>query len=131
MIRFSLISFHPIKNVGLGILLAFLMYKPNPIISPQSVGNTFKPVYILFHRKYFIDEFYEGVVVKRLYYNGIALLSDWFDRNIVDRTVNVLGWLGANFGSLIRQLQTGQMQMYATATSIGIIVIAAIFIFGK
>jgi hypothetical protein len=39
--------------------------------------------------------------------------------------------MGANFGGLLRQLQTGQMQMYATATSIGIIVIAAIFIFGK
>jgi len=31
---------------------------------------------------------------------------------------------------LIRQFQNGQMQMYATVTSIGIIVITAIFIFG-
>ena len=115
----------------LGILLAFLMYKPNPLISPQSVGSAFKPMYILFHRKYFFDEFYEGILVKRLYYSGIAFLSDWLDRNIVDRTVNILGWVGANFGGLLRQLQTGQMQMYATVTSIGIIVIAAIFIFGK
>ena len=107
------------------------MYKPNPLISPQSVGSAFKPMYILFHRKYFFDEFYEGILVKRLYYSGIAFLSDWLDRNIVDRTVNILGWVGANFGGLLRQLQTGQMQMYATVTSIGIIVIAAIFIFGK
>ncbi len=60
----------------------------------------------------------------------MALASDWTDKNIVDRAVNVVGWTGANFGGLIRQFQNGQMQMYATVTSIGIIVIAAIFIFG-
>ena len=60
----------------------------------------------------------------------MALASDWTDKNIVDRAVNIVGWTCANFGVLIRKFQNGQMQMYATVTSIGIIVIAAIFIFG-
>ncbi len=115
----------------LGILLAFLMYKPNPSISPSALGDAFKPLYILLHRKYYFDELYERVLVKRIYYRGIALVSDIFDREFVDRIANTIGWLGANFGSVLRQIQNGQLQTYATATSIGIIVIAAILIFGN
>ena len=113
-----------------GIALAIAMYKPKPLISPESIGNALKPIHTLLYRKYNFDELYEGIFVRQIYYRGLALASDWTDRNIVDRVVNIVGWIGANFGGLIRQFQNGQMQMYATVTSIGIIVITAIFIFG-
>jgi len=113
-----------------GIVLAIAMYKPKPLISPESIGNALKPIHTLLYRKYYFDELYEGIFVRQIYYRGLALASDWTDRNIVDRAVNIVGWTGANFGGLIRQFQNGQMQMYATVTSIGIIVITAIFIFG-
>ena len=113
-----------------GIVLAIAMYKPKPLISPESIGKTLRPVHTLLYRKYYFDELYEGIFVRQIYYRGLALASDWTDRNIVDRAVNIVGWTGANFGGLIRQFQNGQMQMYATVTSIGIIVITAIFIFG-
>ena len=113
-----------------GIALAIAMYKPKPIISAESIGKTLKPLHTILYKKYYFDELYEGVFVRQIYYRGIALASDWSDRNIVDRIVNIVGWLGANFGGLIRQFQNGQIQMYATVTSIGIIVIAAMFIFG-
>lgn len=115
----------------LGILLAFLMYKPTPSISPSALGDFFKPLYILLHRKYYFDELYEGILVKRIYYGGVALVSDILDREFVDRIANTVGWLGANFGGALRQIQNGQLQTYATATSIGIIVIAAMLIFGN
>ena len=114
----------------LGILLAWAMYKRNPYLSPATMGRVAGPIYTLFLNKYYVDEVYEKFITGRIYYRGIALISDWIDRNIVDRTVNIIGWLGANFGSLIRELQTGQTQMYATVTSVGIIIIAAVYIFG-
>jgi NADH-quinone oxidoreductase subunit L len=114
----------------LGILLAWAMYKQNPYLSPATMGRVSGPIYTLFLNKYYVDEVYEKIITGRIYYGGIALISDWIDRNIVDRTVNIIGWLGANFGSLIRELQTGQTQMYATVTSVGIIIIAAVYIFG-
>ncbi|HJO59818.1 MAG TPA: hypothetical protein QF838_03645, partial [SAR202 cluster bacterium] len=114
----------------LGILLAWAMYKRNPYLSPATMGRVSGPIYTLFLNKYYVDEAYEKFITGRIYYRGIALIFDWIDRNIVDRTVNIIGWLGANFGSLIRELQTGQTQMYATVTSVGIIIIAAVYIFG-
>ena len=114
----------------LGILLAWAMYKRNPYLAPSTLGRVSGPIYTLLLNKYYFDEAYERFITGKIYYRGIAQISDWIDRNIVDRIVNIVGWLGANFGSLIRELQTGQTQMYATVTSAGIIIIAAIYIFG-
>ena len=105
------------------------MYKTNPLIYPETVGRTFRPIHILLSKKYYLDELYEDLITTKLYYARIANISDWLDRNIVDSTVNVVGWLGANVGGALRQLQNGQTQMYATATSLGIIIISIIFIF--
>ena len=114
----------------LGILLAWAMYKRNPYLAPSTLGRVSGPIYTLLLNKYYFDEAYERFITGKIYYRGIAQIFDWIDRNIVDRIVNIVGWLGANFGSLIRELQTGQTQMYATVTSVGIIIIAAIYIFG-
>ena len=114
----------------LGILLAWAMYKRNPYLAPSTLGRVSGPIYTLLLNKYYFDEAYERFITGKIYYRGIAQTSDWIDRNIVDRIVNIMGWLGANFGSLMRELQTGQTQMYATVTSVGIIIIAAIYIFG-
>ena len=114
----------------LGILLAWAMYKRNPYLAPSTLGRVSGPIYTLLLNKYYFDEAYERFITGKIYYRGIAQISDWIDRNIVDRIVNIVGWLGANFGSLIRELQSGQTQMYATVTSVGIIIIAAIYIFG-
>jgi NADH-quinone oxidoreductase subunit L len=114
-----------------GAALAIVMYKAKPLVSPKSVGNLFSPIYTLLLRKYYIDELYEDLVVGKVYYQGIAQISDWFDRNIVDRIAELIGWIGAHFGVLLRQFQNGQTQMYATATSIGLIIIMLIYMFGN
>ena len=112
-----------------GIIMAVLMYKPNPVISAETVGKIFHPIHTLLAKKYYLDELYEDLITTKLYYARIAKISDWLDKNIVDSTANVIGWLGANMGGALRQLQNGQMQTYATATSLGIIILSIIFIF--
>ena len=104
------------------------MYKPNPGISPQSVGNIFQPIHNVLYRKYYVDELYEDLLVRKLYYGWIARILDWTDKNIVDRTASIIGWIGANTGTLLRQFQNGQTQTYATVSSIGIIVIIVVYL---
>ena len=115
--------------IGLtGIILAFFMYKPNPRISPQSVGEMFKPMHTVLYKKYYMDELYEDFLIRKLYYGWIAHILDWTDRNIVDRTAGFIGWIGANTGTLLRQFQNGQTQTYATVSSIGLIVIIVVYL---
>ena len=111
-----------------GIITAYAMYKAK-VISPEAVGAAFKPLYVLFYRKYFMDELYEDIIVRGFFYGGIARVLDWFDRNVVDNLARASGWLGANSGGAIRQLQTGQMQSYGMAISVGILIIFGIFLF--
>jgi NADH:ubiquinone oxidoreductase subunit 5 (subunit L)/multisubunit Na+/H+ antiporter MnhA subunit len=111
-----------------GIALAYLMYQTKTI-SSESIGAMFKPLYVLFSRKYFMDELYENVLVSKVFYGGLDRALDWFDRSFVDRIANFIGWVGTNSGSVIRQVQTGQLQGYGIVISLGVLVIFGVFLF--
>ena len=111
-----------------GIGLAFLMYFSKRV-SPERLGERLKPAYLLLSRKYYFDEAYETVLVGRSLYAGLAWGLDWFDKSVVDRVANLAGWLGANTGGALRQLQTGQLQGYGAAISVGIVFIIGLYIF--
>ena len=112
----------------LGIGLAYLMYIARAI-SPEGMGRAFRPIHTLLYRKYFMDELYEDVIVRGVFYKGIAYALDWVDKSVVDKITNFCGWLGANTGTAIRQVQTGQLQAYGMSISVGILIIFAIFLF--
>ncbi len=110
-----------------GIGLAYLMYV-RKVISPERMGQRLRAVHVLLSRKYYMDEAYEGVVVIRSFYGGLARALDWADRAIVDKVANDIGWIGANVGTAMRQAQTGQLQGYGIAISAGILVIFGIYL---
>ena len=112
----------------LGIGLAYLMYISRAI-SPEGMGRALRPVHTLLYRKYFMDELYEDVIVKRGFYGGVAYVLDWVDTSVVDKIANFCGWLGANTGTALRQVQTGQLQAYGMGISVGVLIIFAIFLF--
>ena len=112
----------------LGIALAYLIYGRRAI-SAETLGNALRPAHTLLYRKYYMDEIYETLIVKRLFYGWLAYGLDWVDRSVVDKIVYFCGWLGANTGTAIRQVQTGQLQAYAMGISVGILIIFAFFLF--
>ncbi len=111
-----------------GIGLAYIMYIARAIL-PEDLGRAFRPIHTLLYRKYFMDELYEDIIVKRIFYNYIAYPLDWVDKSVVDKIANFCGWLGANAGTAIRQIQTGQLQAYGMGISVGILIILGIFLF--
>ncbi|MFM2105691.1 MAG: hypothetical protein RL338_723 [Chloroflexota bacterium] len=52
----------------------------------------------------------------------------WFDRAIVDGTVNGIGTLAASTGRELRRIQTGRVQNYALGIAVGLIVVAASYL---
>ena len=117
-----------------GIAIAYMMYSRRsqsdaiPTAYENATDQIIRPIYRLLSAKYYIDELYEGLIVKRAFYGGVALALDWADKNVVDWVVNKIGWFGANIGVPLRQIQTGQIQQYAAAISIGIIVILGLYL---
>ena len=113
-----------------GILLAYLMYLRKQV-SAEHVGSTFRPLYVLFSRKYYFDELYEGVVTVRLFYRIVARALDWADRSIVDGAVRLVDQFGRNVGRGIAQVQTGQVQGYGMAVSVGVLAILGAYLLFK
>ena len=111
-----------------GIGLAYLMYYSRQV-SAQRVADRLRPLHVLLLRKYYIDEAYEDMVVRRGLYRGLARSLDWADKSIVDRLVNIVGWTGANIGGALRQVQTGQLQSYGVVISVGILAIFGLYLF--
>jgi len=120
---------HPLPLISLalavlGILLAYAMYFAR-WISPDKIGNLFKPIYIMLSHKYWMDELYENAIVKTILYNGIFKVMAMFDSSVVDGTVNGAAQGTAVAGGVLRKLQTGQTQLYVISIAIGAIAIVA------
>ena len=110
-----------------GIFVAYMMYYRQRW-SAEAMGQRFKSAYTTLSRKYYFDELYEDIIVRSVFYNGAARILDWGDKNIVDWAADRIGWLGANVGTPLRQLQTGQLQQYGAAISVGILIMLGLYL---
>jgi NAD(P)H-quinone oxidoreductase subunit 5 len=52
----------------------------------------------------------------------------WFDREVIDGTVNAVGGATVDAGRGLRQIQTGRVQNYALGIAIGFIVVAVSYL---
>ena len=124
------LAFASVLLAGAGILLAYLMYSAK-VISAESIGRAFQPLYKVFSRKYWMDEIYENGIVVHGLVDGLFKASDWFDSKIVDGVVNGVADVTTATGRGVRKLQTGQIQTYGLGIALGVLVIVVCFyIFG-
>ena len=115
---------------GLGILLAYAMYSAK-WISAERVGGMFAPLYTLFSRKYWFDELYEDIFVRKSLVNGWFVGLQKFDDSGVDGAVNGIANATIAGGRAIRRAQTGQLQLYGLFIGIGVLaIILCLYFFG-
>jgi NADH-quinone oxidoreductase subunit L len=58
----------------------------------------------------------------------VAAACWWFDRTIVDGTVNEVGAVATGLGRALRRVQTGRVQNYALGIALGLIVMAGSYL---
>jgi NADH-quinone oxidoreductase subunit L len=103
---------------------AYLLYRNDHLTQRAPVALT-----RLLQRRYYIDDFYYGVVTRIA--QAPTYLLAWFDRNVVDRLVDFTGGAVAASGDFLRRLQTGSIQLYAWLVVAGAAVIAFAFSFAQ
>ncbi|MEX2598987.1 MAG: hypothetical protein WD533_04950, partial [Dehalococcoidia bacterium] len=113
-----------------GIGLALWMYHPQRQ-AEDTRSRLLQGVYRMLSSRYYMDDLYEGLVVRRVLYRRVFLASEWLDRRVVDGSVDLIGWLGRNTGRAVAQLQTGQVQAYGVALSMGVIVLLMLYLFQR
>ncbi len=85
------------------------------------------PLYTLLERKYFLDDLYEGVLVRAVT-GQLAPATYWFDQRVVDGVVNGAGLATRRFSRGLRHLQSGQAQWYAAALFVGVVGLAVVVV---
>jgi NADH-quinone oxidoreductase subunit L len=118
----------PSVLVGLlGIGIAFLMYRKESAI-PERLATTFRLSYKWAFNKFYMDEVYL-FVTKKIIFRYISEPVAWFDRHIVDGTMNAIATAAQNVSFRIREFQGGQIQKYAFVFISGAVLLAILFIY--
>jgi NADH-quinone oxidoreductase subunit L len=111
----------------LGIGIAFVLYaKKGPL--PDKLAATFKYTYKWAYNKFYIDEIYL-FITKKIIFRYISEPIAWFDRHIVDGTMNAIASVTQTVSFRIRGFQSGQIQKYVFVFISGIVLLALIFIY--
>ncbi len=108
----------------LGIVLAWIFYKKEKDLSQRfryAFGNLYKWTY----NKFYIDEIYM-FITKKIIFNNISGPFAWFDRHVVDGTMNGIGNGTVWISSKIKRLQSGKIQDYAMFFISGVLIIIMI-----
>ena len=120
-------SIAPVLLATGGILLALAFYKKQNA-APDKLANGVRTIYEGAYHKFYIDEIYL-FITKKIIFNFIGRPAAWFDRNIVDGTVNMLATITEKISVLIKGIQSGKTQSYAAYFFAGVLGFVLIFVY--
>jgi len=104
---------------GLGIGLAYLLYVKRPEL-PGQIKAKAEKLHELLSNKYYVDEGYDAIFVKGTIKSGEAMT--FFDQAILDQgAVNGAGQVMTTAGRVLRHLQSGNVQRYATYITLAVV----------
>ncbi|NPA44011.1 MAG: NADH-quinone oxidoreductase subunit L [Chlorobi bacterium] len=95
----------------IGILLAYVFYKKENDLS-QRFTVAFGRVHKWAYNKFYIDEIY-FFITKTIIFKYISGSFAWFDKNVVDGSMNGIGNSTVWISTKIKGLQSGKIQDYA------------------
>ena len=118
----------PSVLIGLvGIAVAWVMYK-KPGNIPVRMATSMKHLYQWSFNKFYIDEVYL-FVTKKIIFNHISRPVAWFDRHVVDATMNGIAWVTNTVSYRIKGLQSGQLQKYGFVFVSGVVFLVVVFVY--
>jgi NADH-quinone oxidoreductase subunit L len=103
------------------------MYKKESNIADR-VSSAFGFLYQWTFKKFYIDELYL-FITREIIFKRIAQPFAWFDKKVVDGTMNLIGNSTVDASKKIKGLQSGKVQDYAFAFVSGVVIIVMVFIY--
>ena len=114
---------------SVSILLATLMYR-KPSATPDKMEKTFKGLHTAASNRFYLDEVYL-FITKKIVFNSISRPIAWFDRHVIDATMDGFAGTTQWISRKIKGFQSGQVQQYAYVFLLGTLIIALLVIFVK
>jgi NADH-quinone oxidoreductase subunit L len=111
----------------LGILTAWIMYSKSSTL-PEKMASTFRIGYKWAFNKFYIDELYL-FVTKKVIFKLISEPVAWFDRHIIDASMNAIASVTQWTSFRIRKFQSGQLQKYSFVFITGVIALVLLIVY--
>jgi NADH-quinone oxidoreductase subunit L len=111
----------------LGIGSAYALYARRPVEWTTEAHDPLRArlgrLYDHLEHKWYIDELWSWIVNHVLF--RMAAACAWFDRHIVDGTVDLIAFATTRAGILLQPVQSGRLQNYILAVVVGLILVLA------
>ena len=105
-----------------GIVVAYTMYFKDSN-KPADVAARLKGLYTASLNKFYLDEVWM-FITKKVIFNCVSRPIAWFDRHVIDGTMDNIANVTQRASHRVRGLQSGQMQRYVAFLVAGTILIA-------
>ncbi|MBT5859112.1 MAG: NADH-quinone oxidoreductase subunit L [Flavobacteriales bacterium] len=116
----------PSIAVGLvGIIVAYIFYKKENDL-PSKMEKSFGSIYTYAYNKFYFDEIYM-FVTKKIIFNKFSRPIAWFDRNVIDASMDSIANITNYLSDKIKTIQSGQLQQYITAFIAAVLILVFIF----
>ena len=110
----------------IGIVLATVMYRKENDI-PERLANRFRGLWTAAYHRFYMDELYQFITHK-IIFARISKPIAWFDRRIIDGTMDLLANVTNSASFAVRRMQSGSIQTYVWFYLVGAVAVAVITI---
>ncbi|HXZ88986.1 MAG TPA: NADH-quinone oxidoreductase subunit L [Candidatus Binataceae bacterium] len=124
----AILSAIAIAAALIGITLAWVLYLRNPDL-PETLAERMRGLYRIVARKYYVDEIYDLIITRPLFWGSTYVLQRGVDSLVIDGIVDGTGFTVEESGEGLRKLETGNVQHYAFVYLLGVLMIAAYYIY--
>lgn len=129
----ALVILLPVIIGVLGLLISYLIYNKR-IIDMSKLVSAGNPIYKLLLNRYYEPKLGANIIGVKLTHDIVAQSGEFIDRKIIDGLVidNIISNTLLKLGEIVRKLQTGVVQNYASVTIFGVALLLIILrlIFG-
>ena len=108
----------------IAIALATVMYRKENSL-PEKFKNALPNLWRWCHHRFYWDELYQFITHK-IIFNCVSRPIAWFDRHIIDGTMDSLATMTNKASEFIRPLQSGQIQYYVWIYLIGALLLGGV-----
>src|SRR5579863_1947438 len=113
---------------GVGFLLAYVFYIRLPGI-PMLLAWRLKDPFNLLLNKYYIDELYNRIVTRPLFWLSDTVLNRGIDTFVIDGAANGAGETVQSSGQIARRAETGNIEHYVFVYVLGALGVVAYYLF--
>lgn len=120
----ALITLLPVIVGVLGFLISYVIYNRRSIDMSRIVSSQ-NPLYKLLLNRYYEPKLASDIIGVKLTHDIVARSGEFIDRQIIDKLIidNIISNTLLKLGGIVRKLQTGIVQNYASITILGVVLL--------